>query len=114
MPVEYAYILLAVTALIAAVLYLRVRRRRGKKKSAPPVRPAAPANQTAGVAATWAPPAIQNRSQSPIAPTVVVPPSPSWDRGEAGPAAKPATAGEWGGVPAAAAPAAPASAPAPT
>ncbi|HKV88983.1 MAG TPA: hypothetical protein VJT78_13390, partial [Candidatus Dormibacteraeota bacterium] len=67
MPLEYAYILLAVVALIAAVLLLRVRRRR-RKKSAPPVRPAAPANQTAGVAATWAPPAIATRAPSPIAP----------------------------------------------
>ena len=47
MPVEYADIILAVAALIAAVLYLRVRRRK-RKKSAPPVRPAAPAKQTAG------------------------------------------------------------------
>jgi len=56
MPVEYADIILAVAALAAAGLYLRTRRKR-KKKSAPPVRPVTPANQTAGVAATWAPPA---------------------------------------------------------
>src|SRR5438445_225742 len=55
MPTEYAVIILAVAALITGGLYLMTRRRR-KKKSAPPVRPAAPTNQTAGVAATWAPP----------------------------------------------------------
>src|ERR1700676_5033967 len=95
MPVEYAYIVLALTALIAGVLYLRVRRRRRKKKSAPPVRPASPvAAQTAGVASTWAPPAMAVHGQSPIAPTVVVPPSgsPSWDQ----PAASPARQGTWG------------------
>src|SRR5438034_1111915 len=53
MPTEYAVIILAVAALITGGLYLMTRRRR-KKKSAPPVRPAAPTNQTAGVAATGA------------------------------------------------------------
>src|SRR5438477_5255547 len=67
MPVEYADIILAVAALIAAALYLRTRRRR-KKKSAPPVRPAAPTNQTAGVAATWAPPTPARPAMTPVAP----------------------------------------------
>ena len=49
MPTEYMVILLAVAALIVGALYLMTRRRRKKKKSAPPVRPAAPTNQTAGV-----------------------------------------------------------------
>ena len=67
MPTEYAVIILAVAALITGGLYLMTRRRRKKKKSAPPVRPAAPTNQTAGVAATWAPPV-------PARPAAVVPP----------------------------------------
>src|SRR5450759_1850865 len=96
MSVEYAYIILAVVALVAGILYMRVRRRRRRKKGAPPVRPAAPASQTAGVASTWAPPAMAVRGPSPIAPTVVVPPtpSPSWDQ----PAASPAKSGQgtWG------------------
>ena len=68
MSVQYAYIVLAVVALIAGILYMRVRRRRRKKKSAPPVRPASPvAAQTAGVASTWAPPAWRStgRARSP-------------------------------------------------
>src|SRR6202171_790689 len=108
MPVEYAYIVLAVVALIAGLLYMRVRRRRRHKKSAPPVRPASPVNQTAGVASTWAPPASATHAPSPIAPTVVVPPSssPSWDQ----PAASPSKPGQgtWG------APGSPPAAPAPT
>src|SRR5450759_4820176 len=96
MSVEYAYIILAVVALVAGILYMQVRRRRRHKKSAPPVRPAAPASQTAGVASTWAPPAMATHAPSPIAPTVVVPPSasPSWDQ----PAASPAKPGQgtWG------------------
>src|SRR6266571_2024546 len=44
------YIALALFAIVVAFLYLRTRRRRSKKKSAPPVRPATPSNQTAGVA----------------------------------------------------------------
>src|SRR5438445_316964 len=77
MPVEYADIILAVAALIAAALYLRTRRRR-KKKSAPPVRPAAPTNQTAGVAATWAPPTPARPAMTPVAPTIVSPPNSGW------------------------------------
>src|SRR5258708_5068517 len=94
MPTDYLYIVLAVVALIAGILYVRVRRRRRKKKSAPPVRPASPAAQTAGVASTWAPPAMATHMPSPIAPTVVVPPSgsPSWDQ----PPPSPAKPGQWG------------------
>src|SRR5207247_1006600 len=55
MPTEYEVIILAVAALLTGGLYLMTRRRHKKKKSAPPVRPAAPTNQTAGVAAPWAP-----------------------------------------------------------
>src|SRR5438309_1381487 len=50
MPTEtvYADLVLAVAALIAGVLYLRARRRHGKrKKSGPPVRPATPTPQAA-------------------------------------------------------------------
>src|SRR5438874_2144701 len=72
MPNEYAVIILAVAALLTGGLYLMTRRRRKKKKSAPPVRPAAPVNQTAGVAATWAPPAPAR--PAPVAPTMVAPP----------------------------------------
>ena len=72
MPNEYAMILLALAALLTGGLYLMTRRRRKKKKSAPPVRPAAPTNQTAGVAATWAPP-TPARPQT-VAPTMVAPP----------------------------------------
>jgi len=76
MPVEYAYIILAVAALVAGILYISTRRRRRKhKKSGPPVRPASPVNQTAGVASTWAPPAAAVRSPSPVAATIVVPQS---------------------------------------
>ncbi|TMC82335.1 MAG: hypothetical protein E6J06_11195, partial [Chloroflexi bacterium] len=67
-------IILAVFAIFAAIFYLRTRRRR-KKKAAPPVRPAAPANQTAGVAATWAPP---TPARPTMAPTVVTPPPAGW------------------------------------
>ena len=72
MPTEYAVIILAVAALFTGGLYLMTRRRRKKKKSAPPVRPPAPANQTAGVAATWAPP-IPARPAT-VSPTMVAPP----------------------------------------
>src|SRR5438067_13157608 len=91
MPVEYADIILAVAALIAAALYLRTRRRM-KKRSAPPVRPAAPTNQTAGVAATWAPP-TPARPQT-VAPTMVAPPPGTSGWGAPAPA-KPAQGG-WG------------------
>src|SRR5437899_12562509 len=64
-------IMLSVAAIVVALLYLRTRRRR-RKKSAPPVRPAAPANQTAGVAATWAPPTPARPAS--VAPTMVAPP----------------------------------------
>ena len=105
MPVEYAYIILAVAALVAGILYISTRRRRRKhKKSGPPVRPASPVNQTAGVASTWAPPAAAVRSPSPVAATIVVPPptqSPSWDQPAASPAKPPGTWGApgktWGG-----------------
>ena len=87
MPIEYAEMILAVVAILAAVLYLRTRRRRKRKKSAPPVRPASPTIQTAGVASTWAPPAAA-KPVHPVAATVVVPPpsSPSWDHPAASPA----------------------------
>src|SRR5579864_9206522 len=88
---DAAIILLALAALPVALLYIRTRGRRKKKKAGPPVRPPTPTNQTAGVAATWAPPAIATRAPSPIAPTVVVPPSPSWGA-PASPAVSPAAA----------------------
>src|ERR1700738_3238792 len=107
MPVEYADIILAVAALFAAILYLRPPRRHRKKKAAPPVRPASPNNQTAGVASTWAPPAATH----PVAPTIVFPPpaGPSWDQPAASPA-KPSAASSpsWG------APSSASAAPAPT
>ena len=58
MPIEYAEIILAVVALFAGILYLRVRRTRtkGKKSNKNAVRPAAP--QRAGAA----PPAAQPTS----------------------------------------------------
>jgi hypothetical protein len=98
MPIEYAEIILAVVALFAGILYLRVRRTRTKgKKSKNAVRPGAPARgaaaaTTAGTqaegpaVATWAPPVTQPRPGS-VASTVVAPPpqpaapaSPSWDQ----------------------------------
>src|SRR5712692_9002860 len=81
MPVEtvYADLVLAVAALIAGVLYLRARRRHvRRKKAGPPVRPATPLPNSAGGQAvtTWAPPPAATH----VAPTVVAPPSPSWDQ----------------------------------
>jgi len=93
MPNEYAVIILAVAALLTGGLYLMTRRRRKKKKSAPPVRPAAPVNQTAGVAATWAPPAPAR--PAPVAPTMVAPPPGAAGGWGAPPPAKPAQPG-WG------------------
>jgi hypothetical protein len=90
MPTEYLVIILAVAALLTGALYLMTRRRRRRKKSAPPVRPAAPTNQTAGVAATWAPPA-QARPAG-VAPTMVAPPPASNAWGTAAPSAPPAPA----------------------
>ena len=54
MPIEYAEIILAVVALFAGILYLRVRRTRtkGKKSNKNAVRPAAP--QRPGAAAAQA------------------------------------------------------------
>src|SRR3989442_1436201 len=92
MPTEYAVMILAVAALFTGGLYLMTRRRHRKKKSAPPVRPAAPTNQTAGVAATWAPPA-QPRPAT-VAPTMVAPP-PSNAWGPPPTSGPPAQAG-WG------------------
>src|SRR6266851_3326531 len=95
MPTEtvYADLVLAVAALIAGVLYLRARRRHGKrKKSGPPVRPATPAPPAAGTrgaVSTWAPPASATHGAA-VAPTVVAAPAPSWDQ----PAAKGNTAGQ--------------------
>src|SRR6202022_3353573 len=88
MPAEtvYADLVLAVAALIAGALYLRTRRRRGKrKKVGPPIRPATPTPAAAGPSApggaTWAPPPGATPA-APVAPTIVAPPaqSPSWDR----------------------------------
>src|SRR5260370_17421297 len=85
MPTEtvYADLVLAVAALIAGVLYLRARRRHGKrKKSGPPVRPATPAPAAAGTrgaVSTWAPPASATPGAA-VAPTVVAPPAPSSDQ----------------------------------
>src|SRR5438477_12426236 len=78
MPSEYLVIILAVAALVVGVLYLMTRRRRRKKKSAPPVRPAAPINQTAGVSESWAP--TEPARPATVAPTMVAPPpvSPGW------------------------------------
>src|SRR5256885_7101006 len=92
MPNEYAVILRARGALRTGGFYLRPGRRRKKKKSAPPVRPAAPTNQTAGVAATWAPP-TPARPQT-VAPTMVAPPPGTSGWGAPAPA-KPAQGG-WG------------------
>src|SRR6059036_1729852 len=87
---SYLVIILAVGALITGALYLMTRRRRHRKKSAPPVRPAAPANQTAGVAATWAPP---TPARPTTAPTMVAPaPAAGW----AAPAPGKPAAGGWG------------------
>src|SRR5579864_3881662 len=96
---DAAIILLALAALPVALLYVRSRGRRKKKKAGPPVRPAAPTNQTAGVAATWAPPAIATHAPSPIAPTVVVPPSPSWGAPASPAVSAPATSPSWGAPP---------------
>src|SRR3977135_1659155 len=107
MPTELAVIILAVAALFTGALYLMTRRRRRKKKSAPPVRPAAPTGQTAGVASTWAPPPAARPT---IAPTVVVQPgsSPSWDQPASSQAKPGSTSPAWG------APAAPPGTPSPT
>ncbi len=96
---------MAVAALLAAYVFLRTRRR--KKKSAPPVRPAAPTNQTAGVAATWAPPTPARPAN--VAPTIVTPPNAAW--GGSPPARQ--AAGGWGSPasPAVASPQAPSNSP---
>ena len=73
MPTELAVIILAVAALFTGALYLMTRRRRRKKKSASPVRPAAPTNQTAGVASTWAPPPAARPAIAPSSPPVAAP-----------------------------------------
>src|SRR5712664_751101 len=103
MPVEtvYADLVLAVAALIAGALYLRARRRHVKhKKSGPPIRPATPTPQAAampahGAVTTWAPPPPATPGAA-VAPTIVAPPSPSWDQ----PASKPAAGGWAAGSPA--------------
>src|SRR5260370_690228 len=97
--------IMAVAALLAAYVFLRTRRR--KKKSAPPVRPAAPTNQTAGVAATWAPPTPARPAN--VAPTIVTPPNAAW--GGSPPARQ--AAGGWGSPasPAVASPQAPSHSP---
>src|SRR4029077_13042682 len=96
MPAEtvYADLVLAVAALIAGLLYLRARRRHvRRKKAGPPVRPATPIPNSAAPGqsvTTWAPPPAATHAPS-LAPTVVAPPSPSWDQ----PAARSASPG-WG------------------
>src|ERR1700694_800174 len=102
----YGILVLAPLAVIVAFVYVFTRRRRIKhKKVAPPVRPSAPIAQRApspspspsppGIATPWPPPAGAH-APSPVAATVVVPPSgsPSWDQA----AAPPANAGQptWG------------------
>ena len=74
MPIEYAEIILAVVALFAGILYLRVRRTRSKgKKNKNAVRPASPSRT--GIASqpaepqqpavqTWAPPVTAPRPGS--------------------------------------------------
>src|SRR5260370_7762711 len=86
MPVEtvYADLVLAVAALVAAILYLRARRRHvRRKKAGPPVRPATPVPMSAGPTdpsvTTWAPPPVATHAAN-VAPTVVAPLSPSWDQ----------------------------------
>src|SRR6266513_2712 len=99
MPIEYAEIILAVVALFAGILYLRVRRTRSKggKSSKNAVRPGAPARGAAAptsaapratdpAVATWAPPVTQPRPGSVASTVVAAPPqpappaSPSWDQ----------------------------------
>src|SRR5712691_5516720 len=107
MPIEYAEIILAVVALFAGILYLRVRRTRSKgKKNKNAVRPASPSRT--GMASqptpeqpavqTWAPPVATPRPGS-VASTVVQPPpqpaaSLSWDQPAAAPA--PGAQPTWG------------------
>src|SRR6266446_10919176 len=73
MPIEYAEIILAIVALFAGILYLRVRRTRSKgKKNKNAVRPASPSRT--GMASqptpeqaavqTWAPPVATPRPGS--------------------------------------------------
>src|SRR5260370_6931057 len=103
MPVDtvYADLVVAVAALVAGILYLRARRRHvRRKKAGPPVRPATPVPMSAGPTdpsvTTWAPPPVATHTPN-VAPTVVSPPSPSWDQ----PPVRGASSG-WGpGTPAA-------------
>src|SRR5258706_8718562 len=98
MPIEYAEIILAVVALFAGILYLRVRRTRSKgKKNKNAVRPASPSRT--GMASqptpqqpavqTWAPPVATPRPGSVASTVVQAPPqpaaSPSWDQAVAQP-----------------------------
>src|SRR5438034_356401 len=107
MPIEYAEILLAVVALFAGILYLRVRRTRSKgKKNKNAVRPASPsrtgmASQPAPeqpAVQTWAPPVTAPRPGSVASTVVQTPPqpaaSPSWDQPAAAPA--PGAQPTWG------------------
>src|SRR3981081_4020273 len=107
MPAEtiYADLVLAVAALVAGVLYLRARRRHKAKKAGPPVRPATPTPRSAAPPAlspiqapgvtTWAPPPPATPSAA-VAPTVIAPPTASWDQ----PGPKPAAGGWSAGSPA--------------
>src|ERR1700680_5312783 len=120
MPIEYAEIILAFAAIVAAALFRRTRGRRVKHKEAgPPLRPSSPIPQSAatpprpaGIASTWAPPSMQAQAQ--VAPTVIAPPgaSPSWDQPASSPA-KPGQQATWGSPAASPAPPGPPPAPSP-
>src|SRR5439155_1468556 len=101
MPIEYAEIILAVVALFAGILYLRVRRTRSKgKKNKNAVRPASPSRTGIATQAapeqpavqTWAPPVTAPRPGSVASTVVQAPPqpqpaaSPSWDQPAPAPA----------------------------
>ena len=87
MPIEYAEIILAVVALFAGILYLRVRRTRSKgKKNKNAVRPASPSRT--GIASqpaepqqpavqTWAPPVTAPRPGSVASTVIQAPPQPA-------------------------------------
>src|SRR5438874_13710174 len=108
MPIEYAEIILAVVALFAGILYLRVRRTRSKgKKNKNAVRPASPSRGIATQAApeqpavqTWAPPVTAPRPGSVASTVVQAPPqpqpsaNPSWD--QPAPAPAPGAQPTWG------------------
>src|SRR5256885_12701520 len=106
MPIEYAEIILAVVALFAGILYLRVRRTRSKgKKNKNAVRPASPSRTGIATQAapeqpavqTWAPPVTAPRPGSVASTVVQAPPqpqpsaNPSWDQPAPAPADRKST-----------------------